>query len=245
MAAKAEFQRQEIRSLPVHIAIIMDGNGRWALAQKMARTAGHKEGLETAKRIVIAALDLGIKYLTLYIFSTENWKRTTDEVNFLMGLISQNLKKEYDFYRKNKIRVLHSGNMDQLPKSVRRDIQDAMRDTEQYDRLIVNLAINYGGRNEIVRAVNRWMETKNSAENRNQLLDEQQLREHLDCPKLPDPDLIIRTGGERRLSNFLLWESAYSEYYFSGKLWPDFSAEDLREAIDDYTHRVRKFGGVQ
>jgi undecaprenyl diphosphate synthase len=231
--------------LPSHVGIIMDGNGRWAQQRNLVRSAGHREGLKAAKRIVRAASELGLSFLTLYTFSTENWSRTVDEVGFLMKLIGQNLKKEYDFYRENRIRVVHSGNLDALPDIVRKEIDDVMRDTASFDGLVVNLAINYGGRDEIVRSVNRWLRKQNG--NRSEVVEfsEAALREGLDHPDVPDPDLIIRTAGEKRLSNFLLWESAYSEYFFSTKLWPDWTGEDLVEAIESFAGRNRKYGGVR
>jgi len=230
---------------PNHVGIIMDGNGRWAQQRNVVRSAGHREGLKAAKRIVRAASNMGIRFLTLYTFSTENWKRTTQEVGFLMKLIAQNLKKEYDFYRDNHIRVVHSGDLEMLPSIVQKEIQDVTRDTAPFEGLVVNLAINYGGRDEIVRSVNRWIKSLNGSLNRSAKLSENDLRDFLDRPDIPDPDLIIRTGGEQRLSNFLLWESAYSEYYFSAKLWPDWEADDLEEAVRAYTSRNRKYGGTR
>ena len=229
--------------IPVHVGIIMDGNGRWAQERKSIRSSGHREGLKAAKRIVRAASELGLKYITLYTFSTENWKRTEDEVGFLMRLIGQNLKKEYDFYRENRIRVVHSGDLEMLPPIVKKEISDVMNDTAQFDGLVMNLAINYGGRDEIVRSVNRWLAEADRRNLPDASFSENDIRNYLDRPEIPDPDLIIRTGGEKRLSNFLLWESAYSEYYFSNKLWPDWTRDDLSEAIHDFQSRNRKYGG--
>ena len=230
--------------LPVHVGIIMDGNGRWAQQRNVARTEGHREGLNAAKAIVRASTDIGIKYLTLYTFSTENWKRAEEEVSFLMRLIAQYLRKEYDFYRENHVKVMHSGDITRLPGFVQREILNATRDTAHFDGIVVNLAINYGGRDEIIRSVNRWLRTVESSGEKGSSINEQELGDNLDCPEIPDPDLIIRTGGEQRLSNFLLWESAYSEYLFSPKLWPDFNADDLVSALQEYNHRNRKYGGV-
>ena len=228
--------------LPNHIGIIMDGNGRWARQRRLARSAGHREGLNAAKEIVRAASDIGIRYLTLYTFSTENWRRTEEEVSFLMKLIETHLKNEYEFYRSNHIRVVHSGDIARLPGPIQREIGSVMRDIEHFTGLTVNLAINYGGRDEIVRAVNRW---RSSTEGERDLaFDESTIKSFLDCPEMPDADLIIRTGGEQRLSNFLLWESAYAEYHFSKKYWPDFRTADLVSAIEDFQHRTRKFGGM-
>jgi undecaprenyl diphosphate synthase len=239
---REESNRQKsTAAMPVHIGIIMDGNGRWARQQGKARTQGHMEGLEAAKRIVKTCADIGIKYLTLYAFSTENWKRTRSEVSFLMRLIKKHLKKEYDFYRRNRVRVVHCGDLAGLPPDVVGEIEKVTSDTARFEGLTANLAINYGGRNEIVRAVNRLL-----AENQGlQGVSEEDIRRHLDHPGIPDPDLIIRTGGEIRLSNFLLWELAYAEFYFSPKLWPDWQGNDLLEAIQTFRQRQRRFGDVR
>jgi undecaprenyl diphosphate synthase len=221
----------------------MDGNGRWAASRNLLRSAGHQEGLKTAKRIVKKARTMGIRYLSLYTFSTENWKRAEDEVNFLMGLIKKNLKKEYEFYRENQIRVVHSGDIERLPKGIQKEILSVMEDTKEYDGLIVNLALNYGGRDEIIRAVRQIIDERRDT--MNAAVTEECIRKHLDLPYFPDPDIIIRTGGEIRISNFLLWESAYSELVFSSKLWPDFTEEDLEAAVFEYARRERKFGGVK
>ncbi|MCL2480715.1 MAG: polyprenyl diphosphate synthase [Spirochaetaceae bacterium] len=228
------------KKLPVHIGIIMDGNGRWAQNLGKPRSFGHQEGLKTAKKIALAALNAGIKYLSLYVFSTENWKRTEEEVSFLMHLIKSHLKAEYDFYKENQIRVLHSGDLAKLPKEIQKEITDVTETTSSFDKLSVNLAINYGGRDEIIRAVNRWKNNLSSAGD----LAESDLKKYLDLPDVPDPDLIIRTAGDLRLSNFLLWESAYSEFYFSKKLWPEWTEEDFNDAIRDYMTRDRKFGAL-
>ena len=228
----------DLSRIPVHVGIIMDGNGRWARKRGKSRTEGHLEGVKTAKAVVKKAVEIGIKYLSLYTFSTENWKRANEEVSFLMSLIKRYLKKEYNFYRENKIRVVHSGRREDMPQEIVREIERVVNDTAQFDRLTVNLAINYGGRDEIVRAVKRLVEEDDF------YISEDSIRMHLDHPEIPDPDLIIRTGGELRLSNFLLWESAYTELYFSTKLWPDWNGEDLEEAIIDYQRRERRFGGV-
>jgi undecaprenyl diphosphate synthase len=224
--------------VPAHIGIIMDGNGRWAKSHGLPRTEGHREGLKTAKRIVQAAEALGIKYLSLYAFSTENWKRTTEEVGFLMGLIKQHLSAELDFYRANRIRVLHSGDAEGLPDDIVAEIRKVVADTASFDKMTVNLAINYGGRNEIVRAARRLAASGTTP-------SEETLRSAMDHPELPDPDLIIRTSDEMRFSNFLLWESAYAELWFSAKLWPDFGPEDLAEAVAAYKGRERRFGGAK
>ena len=225
--------------LPVHVGIIMDGNGRWAEARGKPRTEGHLEGVKAAKRVVAAAAEAGIRFLSLYTFSTENWARAQEEVSYLMGLIGLYLKKEYDFYRKNRIRIVHSGDLERLPREIAREIDDVTRDTAAFDGLMVNLSINYGGRDEIIRAFRRLAAVHDGG-----TLTEESFRRYLDQPDLPDPDLIIRSANELRLSNFLLWESAYSELYFSPKLWPDWDGDDLRAALAEYARRKRRFGGA-
>lgn len=229
------------RETPRHVGIIMDGNGRWAKARGLPRTEGHRVGLEVAKKIVKAAEDLGIGVLSLYTFSTENWKRAEEEVGFLMGLIRHHLAAELDFYRENRVRVLHSGDLAGLPAEVAAEIRSVVAETAHFDGITVNLAINYGGRDEILRAARRLLESRCESEN----LTEAAISRALDLPELPDPDLVIRTGGDVRLSNFLLWESAYSELYFCESLWPDFGPDDLRAAVEDYLRRERRFGGAK
>jgi undecaprenyl diphosphate synthase len=225
--------------LPSHIGIIMDGNGRWARKRNMLRTQGHLEGLKTAKKMVKAASDMGISFLTLYVFSTENWKRTADEVGFIMGLVKTYLREELNFYRENHIRIRHAGDPQGLPPEIAGEIREVCEATRNFQGLSVILALNYGGRDEIVRAVRRL-----SAEGPGEITEET-IRRHLDNPDIPDPDLIIRTGGELRTSNFLLWESAYTEYVVSEKLWPDWTEDDFKSAIADYRRRERKFGGIR
>ncbi len=217
----------------------MDGNGRWATARGKPRSEGHLEGVKAAKRVVSAAAEAGLSFLSLYTFSTENWTRAEEEVSYLMFLVRSYLRKEYDFYRRHGIRIVHSGNTETLPRDIVQEIQNVTRDTAGYKGLTVNLGINYGGRDEIIRAVRRHLDQGSGEQ-----LTEDALRRHLDQPDLPDPDLIIRTANEQRLSNFLLWESAYSELYFSSKLWPDWDKADLYDALDDYSHRSRRFGGA-
>lgn len=222
----------------MHIGIIMDGNGRWAKERGKPRTFGHSEGVRTAKRIAKAASDMGIKYLSLYTFSTENWKRSETEVKFLMQLLKKHLREQLSFYRENNIRVVHSGSLDRLPKVVQKEIVDVEALTRDLTGMTANLVINYGGRDEIVRAVRKLCDQGESE------ITEDKLSAAMDHPEIPDPDLIIRTGGELRISNFLLWESAYSELYFSRKYWPDWQAEDLKEALEAFASRNRRYGGV-
>lgn len=226
---------------PVHIAFIMDGNGRWAQKRGKPRTAGHTEGLKAAKRIIKKAADLGVRYVTLYAFSTENWKRTQEEVGFLMQLIRRHLKNEMNFYRENQIRVRFAGNPEPLPPAIQTEINEVVHDTAAFTGMTVVLAINYGGKDEILRAVAK---AARAEPDRLPFLTEADLRRYLDNPDIPDPDFIVRTAGEERLSNFLTWESAYSELIFSSQLWPDYNEADLIDAIHTYQHRTRKFGGL-
>jgi undecaprenyl diphosphate synthase len=226
--------------IPRHIGIIMDGNGRWARQRSLIRTRGHTEGLQAAKRIVKAASDMGIQYLTLYAFSTENWKRAAAEVGFIMGLVQQYLRGEMDFYRENHIRIRHAGDAAGLPPDIATEITSAAADTQGFDGMQVILALNYGGRDELARAVRRL-----AAQGADMTgISEQDICACLDNPDVPDPDLIIRSAGEYRMSNFLLWEGAYSEWYVSTKLWPDWAAGDLAEAVNTYRSRERRFGDI-
>lgn len=226
-------------NLPNHVGIIMDGNGRWARSRGLIRSKGHREGLESAKRIVKAASDLQLKFISLYVFSTENWKRAEEEISFLMVLIKTYLKSEFKFYKDNGIKVVHSGNLAGLPADIQKEITTIVNDTRSFNGLTMNLLINYGGKDEILRAVNRWRQTGDTSE-----LDEKKLYSFFDVPEVPPLDLIIRSAGEKRISNFLLWQSAYAEYYFSDKLWPDWYPEDLYNAIIAYQTRDRRYGGV-
>jgi undecaprenyl diphosphate synthase len=225
---------------PRHIGIIMDGNGRWARSRRQARTQGHLEGLKAAKEIVKAASDLGVAYLTLYVFSTENWKRTAEEVGFIMGLVKRYLMAELDFFRRYHIKIRHAGDAASLPPDIREEIERVRDDTRDFTGLQVILALNYGGRDAIIRGIRRCLQEGLSPED----LNEETFRRCLDNPDVPDPDLIIRTAGEFRTSNFLLWEGAYAEYCISGKYWPDYTREDLAAAIGDFQNRDRKYGGV-
>ena len=229
---------------PRHIGIIMDGNGRWAEKRGLLRTQGHLEGLSAAKRIVKAAVNLGIKFLTLYTFSTENWKRSTSEVSFIFGLVKQYLRSEIDFYRENQIRIRHAGDIKGLPPEIASEIDSVLNETSGFNQLQLVLAINYGGRDEIVRAVRKLANSENLKQ---KLADfsEKDIDLLLDNSDIPNPDLIIRTAGEYRTSNFLIWEGAYSEWYFSEKYWPDWDREDLVKALDNYKMRDRRFGGLK
>ncbi len=225
-------------ALPRHVGIIMDGNGRWARQRGQARTKGHEEGLKRAKDITKAAADLGLEYVTLYVFSTENWKRTEQEVGFLMNLIHIHLLDELQFYRDNQIRVRQIGNLSGLPSLIQKDIREAEEDTKDFTGLTVVLAVNYGGRDEIVRAASKLAASGKTS------ITEEDIGSALDMAELPDVDLLIRTGGEKRLSNFLMWKSAYAELVFSDTLWPDYGKEEFLNDIAEYQRRTRKFGAV-
>ncbi|MDR1863631.1 MAG: di-trans,poly-cis-decaprenylcistransferase [Treponema sp.] len=227
---------------PRHVGIIMDGNGRWAQRRGQVRTQGHLEGLKTAKEIVKTAKDIGISYLTLYTFSTENWKRGPDEVNFIMGLVKQYLRSELNFYRDNGIRLRHAGDKERLAPDIQQELEEMCENTRDFSGIQVILALNYGGRDEIVRAVKRMLKDRPGGESE---VSADVLGRYLDNPDIPDPDLIIRTAGEFRISNFLLWEGAYSEYYISDKFWPDWTGEDLIRAVENFKNRDRRFGSVR
>jgi len=230
----------DMNNLPAHVAVIMDGNGRWAKKQGKPRSIGHYAGLTKAKEIVSAAAELGIKYITLYIFSTENWKRTADEVGYLMNLIRNHLQAEFDFYKKNKIRLLHIGDISGLPADIQQDIHNAVEETAGFTGTTLIMAINYGGRDEIIRGVKKLISQGTAARD----ITEEVLSHSFDVPDLPDVDLLIRTGGELRLSNFLLWHTSYAELLFTDTLWPDYTKQDFFNDIEKYQKRNRRFGAV-
>ena len=231
----------ETSTLPVHIGIIMDGNGRWAKLRNLPRTKGHREGLDVAKKIVKAASDLGIKFVTLYTFSTENWKRTQEEVGYLMTLIKSHLRAEFNFYKENKIKIEHIGDITALPLDVQTEIENAKKDTKDFTGTTVLLAINYGGKDEIIRGIKKLAAQKKDFSS----ITEQDLSLALDTKNIPDVDLLIRTGGELRLSNFLLWQAAYAELIFTDTLWPDYTKEEFIKNIQTFQHRTRRFGGIK
>lgn len=226
-------------ALPVHIGIIMDGNGRWAKQRNLPRTNGHKEGLTVAKNIVREAAALGVKYITLYTFSTENWKRAQEEVGFLMNLIRNHLRAEFEFYKENGIRIQHIGDLDGLPQDVQQEIKNAIAETAHFEGTTVILAINYGARNEIYRGIKKLADSGNLDS-----FTESDFNKYLDVPQMPDVDLLIRTGGELRLSNFLLWQAAYAELVFTDTLWPDYNIDEFKKHIELFQKRTRRFGGV-
>ena len=231
--------------LPAHIAIIMDGNGRWAGRRRLPRVAGHKAGIGPVRSTVETCARLGVKVLTLYAFSVENWKRPRAEVETLWRLLRYYLKQELPELQKNDIRLQAIGRLDALPTQVRRELDAAVDATSANRGLLVNLAINYGGRAEIVDAVNAILEmARLDGSNASLKLDEDLIATNLYTASCPDPDLLIRTSGEMRISNFLLWQIAYSELYVTETLWPDFTRTDLLEAVLEYQKRDRRYGGL-
>lgn len=227
-------------AVPVHVGIIMDGNGRWARQRNLPRTSGHKEGLTVAKNIVRAAAEIGVKYVTLYTFSTENWKRAQEEVGFLMNLIRGHLRAEFQFYKENGIRIKHIGDMAGLPMDVQEEIINAQNETADFTGLTVVLAINYGGRDEILRGIKKLISQNKDLSG----ITEADIGKSFDVEELPDVDLLIRTGGELRLSNFLLWHAAYAEFVFTKTLWPDYNKDEFYADIEEFQNRTRRFGGV-
>jgi len=229
-------------SLPEHIAIIMDGNGRWARARHLPRTAGHKKGVDTTSRIVRLCGEKGIKALTLFAFSSENWRRPREEVNTLMELFLIALKREIKQLNKNNVRVLFIGDRSAFSAKLQASIQEAEQVTAGNSGLQLQIAANYGGRWDVVQAARRMAEEVQQGGLSADMIDEQMLSARTSTAGLPDPDLFIRTGGEHRISNFLLWQLAYSELYFTDVLWPDFSEQELNAAIDSFAKRQRRFG---
>jgi undecaprenyl diphosphate synthase len=229
---------------PTHIAVIMDGNGRWANARGLPRTAGHRQGAESVRRTVKAAMKLGIPYLTLYGFSSENWSRPMAEVEDLMGLLRRYLRSEIAKFHENGIRLQVIGQRDRLPGDIVRLIEDAEATTRDNDKLNLVMALSYGGRQDITNAARRAAQAIAAGEIAPEDLDEARFSSFLWTDGIPDPDLLIRTSGEQRISNFLLWQSAYSELVFVEKLWPDFDEDDLADAIREYQRRDRRFGAA-
>ena len=228
-----------------HLAIIMDGNGRWAQSRNLERTAGHRAGADNVLEIMRAAKESGIKYLTLYAFSTENWKRPAAEVGALMKLLQEFIFKQLPAMQKENVRLNAIGRLNDLPEPARLSLLGAMKATAKNTGGVLTLALNYGGRAEIVDAAKKLVQAVKNGEVDPEKLDEKTFANYLYDPFLPDPDLVIRTSGELRISNFLLWEMAYSELYISDVMWPDFDRNKLAKALDAYAGRNRRFGGVE
>jgi undecaprenyl diphosphate synthase len=231
-------------NLPSHIAIIMDGNGRWAQKIDRKRTFGHKKGVSSVKDCISGAINLGIKNLTLYVFSTENWNRPALEINALMNLLVSSLKKETDSLIKNDIKLTAIGDLDSLTNGTREKLNEVINITLEKKKLNLNLAISYGSKQELVNAVKIISNKVKNNIISHEKIDENIINEHLYTRNLPSVDLLIRTGGESRVSNFLLWQIAYAELYFTEILWPDFKKEDFYNAILDYQNRERRFGKI-
>jgi len=232
-------------NLPAHVAIIMDGNGRWAKKRLMNRITGHEKGSETVREIVKASREIGIKVLTLYAFSTENWQRPKTEVSALMTLLERFLIKERNEMLDNNIRLNAIGQIERLPKKVFTALQDSMNLTEKNDKMILNLALSYGGREEIVRMTREISQmVKSGSINENSITPEL-VSQHMYTGGMPDPDILIRPGGEMRISNFLLWQISYAEIFVTDTLWPDFSREEYIQILKDYQNRERRFGKVE
>jgi len=231
-------------SIPKHIAFIMDGNGRWAKEKGLARTAGHRKGVERVREIIRGAAGLGIQTVTFFAFSTENWSRPKNEVNVLMRYLDNFLKKEINQLHKNNVRFMVIGRKDPVPKYLQAGIKKAQEKTKDNTGLTVVLALNYGGRQEIVDAAKKFAKDVLKAKASADTLDEQGFSRYLYAADIPDPDLLIRTSNEMRISKFLLWQLSYSEFYFSAKYWPDFGIPELKEVIREYQKRNRRFGGL-
>ncbi len=234
----------DTEKLPRHVGIIMDGNGRWAKKRNLPRVMGHERGFAAIKRIIEFNKDLGVPYITVFAFSTENWKRPRDEVNFLMGLAKRMILEYTDTLLKHDVRLRVTGITDDIDTELQNLIKDAISRTEHCQHYTMNIAFNYGGRREIADAARKIAFEVKEGRLRPENVDESLIQKHLYSPDIPDVDMMIRTSGELRLSNFLLWQCAYSEFYFSKKLWPDFSPEDFVIAIKDYQNRKRRFGDI-
>jgi undecaprenyl diphosphate synthase len=232
---------EKIAALPRHVAIILDGNGRWAEKRSLPRLDGHRAGVRNIRRILECLGKHGVEYVTLYAFSTENWNRPADEVNGIFDILMEVVRRETRELHKNGVRIRHIGRFHELPENVQKSIKKAVKLTENNQGMKLNVALNYGGRAEILDAVSRITTDKISPRD----INEQLFSKYLYTTDLPDVDLIIRTSGEMRLSNFLIWQSAYSEYYFTPVLWPDFNEEELEKALLAYSQRQRRFGGRQ
>lgn len=228
--------------MPVHVAIIMDGNGRWAKSRGLPRTAGHKKGAEALRSLLVECQDMGIRYLTIYAFSSENWNRPQHEVSDLMQLLRFYLEKELRTLVKHGIRLKVIGDLSQVEPTIRKQIEAAEAKTKDNDRFQLTVALSYGARNEMLHAVRQIAEQVKSGELAADAISEDTISQHLYTAEIPDPDLLIRTGGEQRLSNFLLWQQAYTELFFTPVFWPDFSIEHFKAALGEYAKRERRYG---
>ena len=239
-----KIEEKKLKKIPTHVAIIMDGNGRWAKKRNMPRVKGHYEGMQTVKKITKYASELGIKYLTLYAFSTENWARPKEEVNYLMDLPEKMFTSFMPELMENNVKVEVIGVVEKLPESTRKAVEDAIEQTKNNTGLKLIFALNYGSKDEIVTAVKRIAQGAANNEYKVEEIDEQLISDNLFTKDTPDPDLLIRTSGEQRISNFLLWQIAYSEFIFTKVAWPDFVEEEFYKALLEYQSRDRRFGGL-
>lgn len=240
---KKETVREDL-PVPEHIAIIMDGNGRWATRRHLPRTAGHAAGAEAFRRIALYCREVGVKYLTVYAFSTENWKRPPEEVEKIMSLMNDYLVEAIRDMQKNHVRICFFGDLSALSPQLQKLAAEAAKESSQFTDSQVNMCINYGSRDEIVRAARAWAKECAETGRDPESLTEEELSRRLYSADIPDPDLIIRPGGELRISNFLLWQAAYAEFYYTDVLWPDFDSDELDKAIEAFQARNRRFGGV-
>ena len=236
-----ELDKNALTKIPTHVAIIMDGNGRWARQRGLPRLAGHREGVENMRRVLTSSVEFGIQVLTIYAFSTENWGRPEDEVKGLLGIIDEVLQREVPEMHKNGVRLRHLGSLEGIGERTRAGVRRAIELTKNNERITLNVAFNYGGRAEILDAVRKMIADHVAPEQVNEAL----FSNYLYSAGLPDPDLIIRTAGEMRLSNFLIWQSAYSEYYTTMTLWPDFDKQELYKALLAFSQRQRRFGKLE
>jgi undecaprenyl diphosphate synthase len=228
------------RQMPQHVAIIMDGNGRWALKRGLPRLAGHKAGTENLRRIIKACVEFGVGYLTIYAFSTENWGRPREEVIGLMRILEDVIDKELNELNEQGVQIRHLGRLDQLAPALQEKVMDAVETTRNNSKLVLNVAFNYGGRDEIVNAIQQMLRDGVKPET----VTPELVNNYLYTAGVPDPDLIIRTSGELRISNFLIWQAAYSEWYVTPTYWPDFGKEEFRKALDEFANRDRRYGKV-
>jgi len=235
----------DLNKVPEHVAIIMDGNGRWARRKGLPRVAGHRAGVESIREVIKTSLELGIKIITLFAFSTENWKRPRKEVNFLMDLPREYLHKELKTLKEKQVRINMMGRWEGIPEKTLATVKKGMEETSDNDKLVLNFALNYGGRTELIDAVKKIAVKIENNELSSDNIDEETINDHLYTKDFPDPALIIRPSGEKRVSNFLLWQMAYSEFWFCPIYWPDFRGEHLLEAVYEYQTRKRRFGKIK
>jgi len=236
-----EFDTSVLTKIPVHVAIIMDGNGRWAQQRGLPRTEGHRAGVENMRRVLESAVEFGIKVMTVYAFSTENWGRPEDEVRGLLKIFEEVITREVTELHKNGVKLRHLGTLEGISDNLKQAVRSAIELTAHNERITLNIAFNYGGRAEILHAVKRMIQDRVPPER----VDEKLFESYLYTAGIPDPDLIIRTAGEMRLSNFLIWQSAYTEYYTTPTFWPDFDKKELYQALVAFSHRQRRFGKLE